>query len=144
MTVRTPGVLSGNAAADDPVRYGWFVGHFMPPADDPRATSAVEVKWAVYQGGEGRDGWGANREATTLAVLVRSRFRLRFPDREVLLAEEGDYALWEPGVPHHWTAETAAIVLSVRWPSKPDDSIRVPDPGNPDRLPSDPGPRAAS
>ena len=125
MTVRTPGVLSGNAAADDPVRYGWFVGHFMPHAEDPRATSAVEVKWAVYQGGEGRDGWGANREAATLAVLVRGRFRLRFPDREVVLEREGDYALWEPGVPHHWQADGPTIVLSVRWPSLPGDSVTV-------------------
>lgn len=124
------GIRTGNAAAEDPARYGWFVGHFLgaSPGDDPRATSAVEVKWAVYAGGETRDGWGANREATTLAVLVRGRFRLRFPDRDVLLAEEGDYALWKPGVPHHWTAETAAIVLSVRWPSVPEDSVMVPDP----------------
>ena len=124
------GVVTGNAAAGDPARYGWFVGHFLPaPAgDDPRATSAVEVKWAVYDGGETRDGWGANRAATTLAVLVRGRFRLRFPGRDVLLTDEGDYALWEPGVPHHWTAETAAVVLSLRWPSLSDDSVRVPDP----------------
>ncbi len=122
-----PRVVTGNAAAEDPARYGWFVGHFVPaPAGgDPRATSAVEVKWAVYGGGEARDGWGANREATTLAVLVRGRFRLRFPGRDVLLAEEGDYALWAPGVPHHWTAESAAVVLSLRWPSVPNDAVRV-------------------
>ncbi len=126
--LQTPGVLSGNAATDDPARFGWFVGHFMPNAGDPRATPALEVKWAVYQGGETRQGWAANRAATTLAVLVRGRFRLRFPERDVLLATEGDYALWEPGVPHHWTAETAAIVLTVRWPSVAADSVRVPDP----------------
>ncbi|MDQ3778967.1 MAG: signal peptidase I [Chloroflexota bacterium] len=127
--LRTPGVLSGNAVAADPARSGWFVGHFMPNAGDPRSTPALEVKWAVYQGGETRQGWAANRAATTLAVLVRGRFRLRFPEREVLLASEGDYALWEPGVPHHWTAETAAVVLTVRWPSVADDSLLVPDPG---------------
>jgi hypothetical protein len=125
-----PGVVTGNAAAEDPGRYGWFVGHFVPspPGGDPRATSAVEVKWAVYDGGETRDGWGTNLKATTLAVLVRGRFRLRFPDRDVLLAEEGDYVLWEPGVPHHWTAESAAVVLSLRWPSVAGDNLRVPDP----------------
>lgn len=124
------GIRTGNAAAEDPSRAGWFVGHFIPDPTgaDPRATPTVEVKWAVYQGGETRDGWGANRTATTLAVLVRGRFRLRFPDRDVLLADEGDYAVWEPGVPHHWTAETAAVVLSLRWPSLAEDLDVVPDP----------------
>lgn len=126
--LQTPGVLSGNAATDDPARYGWFVGHFMPDVGDPRSTSALEVKWAVYQGGETRQGWAANREATTLAILVRGRFRLRFAEREVLLTTEGDYALWEPGVPHHWTAETATVVVTVRWPSVADDSVLVADP----------------
>ena len=125
---RSPGVLSGNAA-DDPDHHGWFVGHFIPDRDDPRSTGDLEVKWSVYAGGETRAAWGANRDATTLAVLVRGRFRLRFPDREVLLEREGDYALWEPGVPHHWQADGPTIVLSVRWPSLPGDSVTVPDPG---------------
>ena len=124
---RTPGVLTGNAA-DEPADRGWFVGHFIPGPDNPRSTTDVEVKWAVYQGGESRPQWGANREGTTLAVLVRGRFHLRFPDRDVVLVREGDYALWEPGVPHHWTAEGPTIVLSVRWPSLPGDSCDVQDP----------------
>ncbi len=122
------GVLSGNAG-DAPDHHGWFVGHFIPGPTDPRSTGDLEVKWSVYAGGETRAAWGANREATTLAVLVRGRFRLRFPDGEVLLEREGDYALWEPGVPHHWQAEGPTIVLSIRWPSLPGDSIPVPDPG---------------
>lgn len=124
------GIRTGNAALEDPARSGWFVGHFVPEPGgaDPRATAAAEVKWAVYDGGEERAGWGVNRRATTLAVLVRGRFRLRFPDRDVLLAAEGDYAIWAPGVPHYWTAETAAIVLSVRWPSVADDLETLPDP----------------
>lgn len=124
---RTGGVVSGNAA-DDRAHEGWFVGHFVPAAAGPRSSEAVEVKWAIYQGGEARAGWGANREATTLAVLVRGRFRLRFPEREVLLEREGDFALWEPGVPHFWQAEEPTVVLSVRWPSLPGDSVGVPPP----------------
>jgi hypothetical protein len=124
------GVFAGRAAVDA-LDLGWFVGHFMArklDPDDPRATSDLEVKWAVYDGGEARTTWAANRTATTLAVLVRGRFRLRFPDRDVLLAEEGDYVLWRPNVPHAWEAETAAIVLTVRWPSTADDHVEVPDP----------------
>ena len=53
---------------------------------------------------------------------MRGVFRLRFPQREVLLSQEGDYVLWEPGVPHLWQAETPAVVVTVRWPSLPGDS----------------------
>lgn len=133
---QTLGVVSGHAT-DDAAQKGWFVGHFIPGPDNPRTTGAVEVKWAVYDGGETRAGWGANREATTLAVLVRGRFHLRFPDREVVLAREGDYALWQPGVPHHWAAEGPTIVLSVRWPSLPGDSVAVPLPHGPERSAPD-------
>lgn len=127
MTRRSPGVVSGNAALDD-LRDGWFVGHFME-AGDPRATTELEVKWAVYRGGERRDGWGVNRVATTLAVLVSGRFHLWFPDRDVVLAEPGDFALWEPGVPHDWQAEGPAVVFTVRWPSVAGDSVGVAGPG---------------
>ena len=123
--LRTEGVTSGNAAEDSADRRGWLVGHFLPGWDGPRATGDVEVKWAVYQGGEVRPDWGVNDRAHTLALLVRGVFRLRFPEREVLLSQEGDYVLWEPGVPHLWRAETPAVVVTVRWPSVPDDSRDV-------------------
>jgi hypothetical protein len=125
--LRTPGVTSGNAAEDGGGRWGWLLGHFVPAAEAPLATSDVEVKWAVYEGGEHRDGWGVNDRAHTLAILVRGRFRLRFPEREVLLTTEGDYVIWEPGVPHLWQAEGPAVVVTVRWPSLPDDSRIVGD-----------------
>ena len=46
-------------------------------------------------------------------------------EREVLLREEGDFVLWEPGVPHRWQAEGPTIVVTVRWPSLPGDSRDV-------------------
>jgi hypothetical protein len=123
--LRTEGVTSGNAADDGADRRGWLVGHFLTGGDGPRATGDVEVKWAVYDGGEVRPDWGVNDRAHTLALLVRGVFRLRFPEREVLLSQEGDYVLWEPGVPHLWQAETPAVVVTVRWPSVPGDSRDV-------------------
>ena len=87
------------------------------------------MKWAVYDGGEVRPDWGVNDHAHTLAILVRGVFRLRFPEHEVVLSQEGDYVLWEPGVPHLWQAETPAVVVSVRWPSLPGDSRDVGDVG---------------
>jgi quercetin dioxygenase-like cupin family protein len=64
-------------------------------------------------------------EATTLSILVRGRFRYAFPGREILLRREGDYVMWPAGVPHAWTAEEDSIVLTVRWPSKPGDTIEA-------------------
>ena len=125
--LRTDGVTSGNAANDGADRRGWLLGHFLARSDGPLATADVEVKWAVYEGGETRVAWGVNDRAHTLALLVRGVFRLQFPEREVLLSHEGDYVLWEPGVPHRWHAETAAVVVSVRWPSLPGDSRDVGD-----------------
>ena len=119
---RTPGVTSGNAAEAGAGRDGWMLGHFLAGDDAARATAAVEVKWAVYEGGEARVAWGVNDRAHTLAILVRGRFRLRFREHEVLLDKEGDYVLWEPGVPHRWQAEGPTIVVTVRWPSLPGDS----------------------
>ncbi len=118
-----PAVVAGNAAGH-PETQGWFVGHFMGD-EHPLQTADLEVKWSVYEGGEARAGWGANRAATTLAVLVRGRFRLEFPGRVVWLEREGDFARWRPGVPHFWQAAGPTVVLTMRWPSLPGDSYAV-------------------
>ena len=118
-------VVTGNAGDD--TRLGWFVGHFMDEASG-RMTGEVEVKWSAYAGGEHRDGWGANHSATTLCILVRGRFHLRFPDREVWLEREGDFCQWAPNVPHWWEPDGPTVVISVRWPSVADDSYPVDDP----------------
>ncbi len=126
---RIPGVTTGNAGGEV-ARQGWFVGHFMddgPDGAEALRTGDVEVKWSVYEGGETRDGWGANRTATTLAVLVRGRFHLCFPGGDVWLEREGDFALWQPNVPHYWHPDGPAVVLTVRWPSTPGDSYAVPN-----------------
>ena len=127
MGQHTRGVTSGNAAEAGAGRVGWMLGHFLAGQDDARATADVEVKWAVYEGGEARIAWGVNDRAHTLAILVRGRFRLSFPKHEVLLEKEGDYVLWEPGVPHRWQAEGPTIVVTVRWPSLPGDTRNVGD-----------------
>lgn len=121
----TDRVIFGNAGAEGASRGGWFAGHFITPEDDPRSTSALEVKWGIHQAGECRTQWAVNAEATTLSILVKGRFRLQFPDREILLTNEGDYAIWLPGVPHHWQAEEDSTIVTVRWPSKSGDSSGI-------------------
>jgi uncharacterized cupin superfamily protein len=119
-----PSVVFGNAHVAGANRRGWFLGHFVDPSSDRlRSTSDLEVKWGMHTAGASRTEWSTNESATTLAILISGRFCLRFPDQEVLLAREGDYAIWTPGTPHSWTAEEASTVLTVRWPSLPEDTI---------------------
>jgi hypothetical protein len=122
----SPQVVFGNAQVESVNRWGWFLGHFVTPRDDPRSTSLLEVKWGVHKAGDGRREWAVNAEATTLSILIQGRFRLQFPEQEFLLSREGDYVLWLPGVSHSWLAEEDSTVVTVRWPSKPEDSIEVP------------------
>lgn len=68
---------------------------------------------------------GAGERRTALLVLISGRFRVRLPGRDVLLVEQGDYAVWGRGVDHSWVAEEDSVVLTVRWPSVP--GYAVPD-----------------
>lgn len=110
-------VITGNAQTEANERRGWFLGNFIPPGDDPRSTAAVEVKWGIHAAGEGRSHWAEPSAATTLSVLISGRFRVQFPEREVILAAQGDYVLWPPGVAHSWQAEADSVIVTVRWPS---------------------------
>jgi hypothetical protein len=120
----TPFVV-GNAARDaDPFR-GWLIGHFVPPQLGPRSTDAIEVKWAIHAIGETRSAWAASTEATSLSILVRGCIRIFFATgQEALLAEQGDYVLWPPGLAHRWQIEQdETVVLTVRWPSLVGDVV---------------------
>ncbi len=112
-------VIVGNADDDGPAHRGWLVGHFAGRPDAPTRTEAVEVKWGVHPAGERRVVAAVNATATSLSLLVRGRFRLGFPDRDIVLEREGDYALWPPGVAHDWLAEEDSVVVTIRWPSLP-------------------------
>ena len=118
-------VVFGNSQEEGANRRGWFIGHFITPADDPRSTSDLEVKWGVHKAGEGRSEWATNAQATTLSILISGRFRIQFPEQEVVLSRQGDYALWCPGVPHTWVAEEDSTILTVRWPSLSGDSVGI-------------------
>ena len=120
-----PNVVFGNASVEGASRWGWFLGHFITPTDDPRSTPLLEVKWGVHKAGDERTQWATNAEATTLSILINGRFRLQFPEQEILLSREGDYVIWSPGVPHCWYAEVDSTVVSVRWPSKSGDSQEI-------------------
>jgi len=124
----TEPIYVGNAEEDAPENRGWLLGHFKP-ADDPRHSEDVEIKWAIHPRGDQRSQWVAGEKRTAMLLLISGRFRVSLPDRTVLLAEQGDYVVFH-GISHSWHAEENSVVLTVRWPSihgyaAPGDRINV-------------------
>lgn len=117
-------IYVGSALTDAPVNRGWLLGHFMP-AGDPRHSAEVEIKWGAHPRGDRRAQWVSEETRTALIVLVSGRFRLEFPEREVVLAQQGDYVVFH-GVGHSWYAEEESVILGVRWPSVPGYAIADP------------------
>ena len=110
-------IYVGNAAKDALVDRGWLLGHFKP-ADDPRRSDDVEVKWAIHPEGDQRPQWVAGEQRSALLLLVSGRFRVELPGRSVVLGQQGDYVVFH-GLSHSWQAEQASVVIAVRWPSTP-------------------------
>ena len=111
--------ITGNAADASMNTRGWVLGHFMPGDDNPLRTTDLEMKWFTHAKGETRPQWAPGNPVRTLNVLIRGRFVLLFPDREVVLSKEGDFVLFGPGMPHSFRSEQESLVLTVRWPSVP-------------------------
>jgi hypothetical protein len=112
----------GNAEIDQVRGTGWFVGQFVPSDLGARHQTDVELKWAVHPDGDRRiDGAEANRNATTISVLIRGALRTRFEIdgaiRVVTLEKPGDYVIFGPDIVHSWEALGETVVLSVRFPS---------------------------
>jgi hypothetical protein len=110
-------IYVGSAAADAPANRGWLLGHFMR-AGDPRHSAEVEIKWGTHPKGDERAQWVTGETRTALILLVSGRFRLEFPGRTVVLADQGDYVVFR-GVDHSWYAEEESVIVGVRWPSIP-------------------------
>jgi hypothetical protein len=119
-------IIFGNAAIEGANRWGWFMGHFITPNDDPRSTEMLELKWGVHKAGDSRTEWAVNNQATTISILIHGQFRLQFPDKEIVLSREGDYVIWCAGVPHNWVAESDCTIFTIRYPSKSGDSVEMP------------------
>jgi hypothetical protein len=120
-SARTALVLSGNAYVDGASQRGWFIGHFLESPHGLRSTPLIEVKWSIHHTGEEKSLWGVSKKATTLCALLKGRISLLFPGAEYILSREGDYVIWPAGIPHRWTVAEDALVLTIRWPSRPED-----------------------
>lgn len=111
-------IFAGSASVEAPLDHGWILGHFKAD-QDPRHSSAVEVKWGEHPPGDRRVEWVTGEQRTAFLVLISGCFHVEFNDRTVRLSRRGDYVMWGPGVDHSWYAEEASTVLTVRWPSVP-------------------------
>jgi hypothetical protein len=115
-----PNWTYGNAANDTQDNRGWLVGHFIDAATGGvRSDGRVEVKWGIHPAGDKRPEWTADDQRTTLLISVSGEFRIDLSEGSQVLARQGDYAMWGPGIDHSWEAITDAIVITVRWPSAP-------------------------
>jgi hypothetical protein len=112
----------GNAKVDGKDRRGWFIGYFLGESDGVRATDAIEVKWGSHPAGEGRPEWSTDEHHASLLLLISGRFRQDFADGSLILKEQGDYVIWGPGISHSWQAEEDSVVITVRWPSVPENA----------------------
>lgn len=67
----------------------------------------------------------ANIKAKSLAILIKGKLRISFPDENkiVILEKIGDYVIWNHGVFHTVEILENTTTITVRWPSVPNDSI---------------------
>ncbi len=111
----------GNAAVDGARHQGWFIGHVLEHASDLRSTHTIEVNWSRYKAGEEQPQWKMTQQAVTLCVLIKGIVFIRFPWTECILAHEGDYVIWSADLPHRLTVVEDSLMLTIRWPSIPED-----------------------
>jgi len=113
-------IVTGNAIdhGDARLQRGWFIGHFIDPAQGLRYTKEIEVKWGIHSTSEEKPIPNAT-EATTLTLLISGAFIVDFPElnKSAYLKRSGDYVIFAPGVMHIWKTLEDSVVLTVRWPS---------------------------
>jgi len=107
----------GNAATDGQPWRGWIIGHFIDGDAPIRTSEEVEVKWGIHPAGEERANWQTTEHRTTVLVLIQGRFQINMSVHGHTLQQQGDYAMWGPGIGHSWKAEEDSVVLTIRWPS---------------------------
>ena len=104
----------------------WVLGHFMEPGS-PFQTNDLEIKWGLHHPGESKDSPGINLQAKTLAMLIRGKISIKFPDqnRELVLEKEGDYLYFDRGVSHNWSVLEETLIITIRWLSIPGDQKKI-------------------
>jgi len=107
---------------------GWFIGHFMEK-DSIFHSDDFEIRWAVHSKGEKKSIVKANKIAKTISILIKGKIILRFPkdNNEIVLSKEGDYVYWDKNIYHTSEIIEDSTVLTIRWPSIPNDQVPLED-----------------
>jgi len=110
----------GNANAKGEGKRGWFMGHFVGGLISK--NNDVEVKFSHHEAGDNSGDQLKRTDSHTLTMLVAGRFACEVGGIEFILEKEGDYVGWGLGVEHSWRALEPSTMLTVRWPSIPEQS----------------------
>lgn len=115
----------GNAFKEGADYRGWFVGSFIKDQRSIRKSDDIEVRMSRFVSGSERPDWVTSRKTHTICILISGSFQIIFEKEVCTLKTPGDFVIWGPNFPHKWRALTKAEVVSVRWPSDPDDSVTI-------------------
>jgi hypothetical protein len=134
----------GNAATDSDDHRGWFVGRFID--DDLHHSEDVMIKWGVHPNGDRRAEWQGDEHRTTVALLVKGRFRMTLSTASHVLEREGAYAMWGPSGPPRVVQQGGAARAGGRrnrWGRSQGRPCSIPDPTTVlgPRRPTQPGPK---
>lgn len=117
-------IINGNLEEQrktHPEKKGWFIGHFLNP-NSVFHNNNFEVKWNTHPKGK-KKTVSSNKIAKSIAILISGKFILKFPEenKEVILSKSGDYVFWNTKTPHTTEAIEESTILTIRWPSIPND-----------------------
>ena len=117
-----PKLEEGNVKTKPNGDRGWILGNFIK-APSPFHNQDFEIKWSNSEKGEAKDRPTTNKIAKTLAILVYGKFKMNFPDQErhCILNHEGDYVFFDAGIAHSWEVLEKCLLITIRWPSLPND-----------------------
>jgi len=115
----------GNASIDSKDYRQWLIGKFITDKKSLRCTEDLEIKWADCRAGETRKAWASSKVIHSICILISGKFEMIFSEKNYILSEPGDYVIWGPGVSHNWKSITDSIIITVRWPSEPEDSVDI-------------------
>lgn len=113
-------IVTGNFNGESNNHRGWIMGHFMEDMS-PFKTENVEIKWGIHKAGKSKEVIAQNTKSHSLGILIRGKFTFVFKTQNVTLVKEGDYVFFPSGTPHSWIADEDCLILTVRWPSIPND-----------------------
>jgi hypothetical protein len=104
---------------------GWFLGHF---AKIPELNNEeVEAQITELKAGENKGKTTFNKKGKTLTMLLNDdgEMNISFPDekKEFVLSKKWDFLIFDEKIYHTWKCKRKADILTIRWPSLPNDVI---------------------